>query len=89
MSQYLEHDVGLFEGLRALSLAHHSLPHRLYYAARHVRSPGRWSRMARTEPVFWFWRMALEVLVHRRRLSGSELLALLADFDRTHQPLPR
>lgn len=89
LSKYLARDLDVFEALGVLSAGHHSLPHRLYYMARHGTSPRHWTRAIGQDPAFWFWRMAVEALAGKPGPPRAGLLMLIDDFDRTHQPLPR
>lgn len=88
-SQYLGREVEPLEGLRVLSERHRSAAHRALFLARNASRPSRWSRVVASDPVFWFWNVAVEALTGNHTYRGADLVALLADFDRTHQPLPR
>jgi hypothetical protein len=89
VSRYVARDIEVLDALGMLSAGHNSMPHRLYYLARHANSPRHWARAIKEEPAFWYWRKALEVLMGRRNPSRNQLLRFLEEFDRTHQPLPR
>ncbi|TAK33771.1 MAG: hypothetical protein EPO21_11865 [Chloroflexota bacterium] len=88
-SRYLGQSVTVPGGLELLSRRIGHPEHRGLYIAQHIRHPRQCAPVLRRDPAFVVWGRALAILSGEKPTTARELAALISDFGRVLQPLPR
>ncbi|MCL5125776.1 MAG: hypothetical protein M1511_15000 [Deltaproteobacteria bacterium] len=88
ISNFLEEEVAIQDGLERISKENVHLIHRTLFLLRHRYQPHYWPKGFWKDPIFDIWATALQVIGSDLQYRENELIHLVKEWEQVHQPLP-